>query len=1009
MLESTLRAVVRVEDLSQVAGALGYAPLWCELPADRLGRSGGRAAIVGRQGGFEWYGFDTDDPVGAARAARALADRGIPGAVLGLDSWGRRLFVAAGAIPPLTLLLDGPDPLGLARLVRCAAQPEPALATVFRISEALAAGGLDERFFTAFQRTLTAIVAALPERIAVADRHALALLHLTRLLFVYFIEAKGWLGSDRRVLREAVDQCLLQRRSLHRDVLDPLFFGTLNQPYQVRSRLARRFGPVPFLNGGLFEPHPLERRWRVTVPTPVLRDAFDSLLERFHFTLGRPSGEAIAPDMLGRLFEGVMEPGERRATGSYYTPAALVEGVMQEALAGWLERRLGIPLAEAEQRLRDPDCLTRNALGEIRVLDPAAGSGAFLLGALRLLAGPEKSGGQAGYALRLRATLGRSIFGVDKNAAAVRLAELRLWLEVIAAEPAGSPGREPTPLPNLDSLVRQGDSLVDPVRGIPLGPPRPEVAARLARVRAELVSSVGASKRRLVTRLRAVEVEAAASAFEGGLRSLERNLAELFALARSPTLFGDARGLTRSERVRIHHLRTARARVRDRLRALRRSGEVPWFHYPVQFADVFARGGFDLVVGNPPWVRAEGLDPAERRELTERFRLFRAASGGRGYAHLPDLAVAFVERALELVAENGVVAFVVPAKLATAGYASRLRAELSSRTTLLVAADLRADPRSDFDATVYPMALLARRQEPEPEHRVRLALAPGARMLPQRDLGASPWALVPDAVRAGLARVQAAFPRLGERFPCHLGVKTGLNRAFLDPPSSVEPEVVRWAVRGRDVAPFRVRTVTRMLWPCGSDGQPLSTLPRGAARHLEQFAEELGRRSDHPDRTQPWWTIFRTRPAAAKYRVIWPDVARCLAAAPLVGAIGRDSIPLNSCYVVVARDTPQAFRLAAWLNSTWCRAIAAATADPASGGFRRFNARVVTSLPFPPALLSDPELLELAVRGIRGVPVQQELDARTASLLGLTQEERRALAGLAPAGPVPGRRIAGAG
>ena len=336
MLRETLGAIHRLEDLPQLAGALGFSPVWRELPAGCLGTT--RAAVVGRSGEFEWYGVSGVSSGAVRRVARALAGRGLPAAVFALDQAARCVVIAAGDAPPLALALDGPDPLGLARLERCRARAsELALATAFRIGEALAGRGIDDRFFAEFRRTLANVMAAMPGRIPLADCHAIALLQLTRILFLYFIETKGWLGGggERRVLREAVDRCLSERRSLHRDLLDPLFFGTLNRPYAVRSRLAQRFGPVPFLNGGLFEPHPLERRWRATLPTPVLRDAFDGLFERFHFTLAPSSGESIAPDMLGRVFEGVMEPGERHATGTYYTPTPLVDGVLREAFVAW--------------------------------------------------------------------------------------------------------------------------------------------------------------------------------------------------------------------------------------------------------------------------------------------------------------------------------------------------------------------------------------------------------------------------------------------------------------------------------------------------------------------------------------------------------------------------------------------------------------------------------------------------------------------------------------------------
>ncbi len=992
-LEELLRSIHRLEDLPRLCGVLGFAPRYCELPPAGLpGAAAG--AIVASGGGFAWYAAAGSGSRLAGKLARALASHGLPGAILCLDITGRRLSVAALDSRPLDLSLDAPDPLGLARLRRCAAREnEAALATVHRIAEALSGRAVDERFFSAFRASLQSLMVALPLRIPPADRHALSLLQLTRILFLYFVEAKGWLAGRPRFLREEVDQSLAARRSLHEDLLRPLFFGTLNRPRAERGALARRFGPVPFLNGGLFEPHPLERRWRCSLPTPVLRDAFDTLFERFHFTLSPASDESIAPDMLGRVFERVMEPDERHATGSYYTPAALVDALLRDGLAAWLERHAGIPWSVARRRVDQPDRDTRRAFESVRLLDPAVGSGAFLLGALRLLSGPGRPGLR--HAARLRRVLATNLFGVDRNAAAVRLAELRLWLEVVAADPSEQPDAV-APLPNLDALIRQGDSLIDPAFGLPLRPTDPARARALAELRGEVVRSSGPAKRQAVAALIGAERDIAGTALRGAVASADATILEVLDLARSPTLFGGRHGLDRAARTRLAEARATRRRARGRLRALERAAESPWFHYPTHFADVFARGGFDLVTGNPPWVRAEALAPEQRRYLAERFRWFRGArSGAAGYAHHPDLSVAFLERSFELLRPGGVAALLLPSKIATTSYATLARGALAGGTTLSVAADLRNDPRAGFDATVYPMALVAALAPPPEGHQVRLTLGAPHPALPQRTLGAAPWALHSGGARDALQRLRESFPVLGERFGCHLGVKTGLNRVFLDPPEDIEPELVRWAVRGRDLRAFTVRRGRRLLWPCDIRGAPLVRLPPIASRYVARYAAELRRRADHTG--GPPWQLFRTMAASAPFRVIWSDLARRLEAVALNGPAGLRLIPLNTCYVMPVKDAETALRLSAWLNSTWCRAVALATADPASGGFARFNARVVAGLPCPDRVSTDPVLLELGRSGARHMLPQESLDDCCAELLSLTPAERTALAGLARA------------
>jgi hypothetical protein len=996
-----LRAIHRVEDLPRLAVALGYEARWRELPSGSLTGNAG-PVLIGQLGDFCWYGIPAPAG-GAAKAARALSARGLPAVVVGFHPETRSIAVACGVARSLAIQLDAPDPLALARLSRASAIPgEHALASVQRIGDALNGLGVDQRFFAGFRRVLEAVIAALPSGIPRLDRHGIGLLLLTRILFLYFVEAKGWLAGRPRFLREEVDRCLAARRSLHRDLLQPLFFGTLNRPADQRSALARRYGAVPFLNGGLFEPHPLERRWRVTVPTPVVRDAFDTLFERFHFTLSAAPNDAIAPDMLGRVFEGVMAPDERHASGTYYTPDALVRAVLHDGLATWLAGRLGIGWSEAAARLDSPDPLTRRALHGVRLLDPAVGSGAFLLGALRLLAGP--GGARRGSrASALRRVLAGGLFGVDRNPAAVRLAELRLWLEVVEADPGERP-EQVAPLPNLDALVRQGDSLRDPADGaVPFRLTRRR-ALELAGLRRAVLCGVGPSKAGALRALRRSELMLAREAAGAAVQRLDARITELLDLARSPTLFGGPRGLSREEGHALRSLRVARRRERERRRLLDRSGEVPWFSYATQFADVLARGGFDLVVGNPPWVRAESLAPETRRQLAERFRWMKGArAGGSGYAHQPDLAVAFLARALELTAPQGVVAYLVPAKLATTGYAAAARAGLARHTTISLAASLAGDPRAGFDATVYPMALVTANAPPPEDHLVRLTLdSPElANGIPQRLLSQGPWLLGPGSAGELIQRIGRRWPPLGERFTCHLGVKTGLNRVFLDPGGEVEPELVRWAVRGRDIRPFRTHPVRRILWPCDDSGRPLPRLPPGAARHFSSHQGALRRRADHAG--GPPWEIFRTGPALSPYRVVWSDVARRLEAAPLNGRTASTPIALNSCYLIPLDRAEVALRLTAWLNSSWSRGLARAGAEPASGGFARFNARVVSMLPLPEAVLHSTDLFELARRGMAGTLDQTDLDDCCADMLGLASGERRLLAELAGPGTVTGR------
>jgi hypothetical protein len=996
-LRRLLRSIQSLTDLPRLITELAHQPSWEAVPDEIWSRRGGRAfqvTAIGQTNELPWFGFESPAPgEDAVVLARQISRRARVALVLALDPASRRLGIAAAfdRCPCIELELTNPDGEALASLARLAGGSEGgSLAFAARAAEALSTEPVGRRFFREFRATLDRMAIGMPGPMPVEDRHGLVLLQLTRVLFLYFIQTKGWLGGRDRFLAEEVDGCLSRGRRVHRDLLRPLFFGTLNQPPSIRSRSALRFGPIPFLNGGLFEPHPLERRYRSDIPNPLWRDAFDSLFERFHFTVteGGQSGK-VAPDMLGRVFEGVMAPEARHASGTFYTPASLVELVLDAALGALLSARLGCTEAEADRRLHQPDQNTATVLSSVTLLDPAVGSGAFLLRALDRLStfGPPK----ANAAIRKRLVLQQNLFGVDRNAAAVRLTELRLWLAVIADDPADHP-QNVSPLPNLDCLIRQGDSLVDPVgleSAARVAHPNNELGVELSCLRQEVINAVGTHKRSLVRRLRHVEARVLGHALDAADLLHRSAVAECLQQARASDLFGQRRGLDRDLRERLDGLRLALRTLRQARRRLSREGEVPWFHYQTHFADVFARGGFDVVIGNPPWLRSEAIPPQQRKLLSGRYRWWRGK--GRLYGNSPDLAVAFLERALELSRPGGIVAMLVPAKIVTAGYGAAARHALASTTTLHVVADLTGASEAAFDATVYPLALIAGNSAPKPNHRVRTALPvlAGSRIKQSELSGGGPWILVRSGLRRVVAALEHDHPPLGQTVTCHLGVKTGLNRVFLNPSAEIEPEVLRWAVRGRDVSAFRCQCKLRLLWGHDTVGRPIRQLPPRAKAYLEKHVAALRARRDY--RGGPTWAVFRVRPAVARYRVVWPDLALRLKAMALTSRLDLERIPLNSCYVAPLSSAMGADALAAWLNSTWIGAVARLAAVPASGGFARYNAQVVAHIPLPDSALQDRGLTRLARMGRSGTAVQEDLDDLAARHLGLSSSAQGAL------------------
>lgn len=987
-IEQAIRAVRSLADLPQLVAGLGHAPLWERVPREgwnRPTRGGFTVMAVGKTGSVPWFAIESRTPErSAASLARRLSRRGRISIVLALDPDARRLAFATALDKParLEIALDQPGAESLASIARLAGRPEGGpLAFAVQAADALSAEPAGRRFFREFRFTLERVAAGLPGPMRSDDRHALALLQLTRVLFLYFIQAKGWLAGRDRFLAEEVDRCLMRGRRIHQDLLRPLFFGTLNQIPSQRSRMATSFGAIPFLNGGLFEPHPLERRFRANIPNQLWRQAFDRLYERFHFTVVEGSSGSIAPDMLGRMFEGVMEPDLRRASGTFYTPASLVKQVVDTALVALISGRLGCSEALAERQLEDAGgSSVAEVLRGVTVLDPAVGSGAFLLGTLERLASIASEPAVA--VARKRAVLRRNLFGVDLNPTAVRLAELRLWLAVVADDRTERP-QDIRPLPNLDCLIRQGDSLFDPIGQITIDRPQSDKHRReLTGLRRQVVTATGPTKRALVRRLRALEAEALDHSLGWAETQYRSEITAALFQARGGDLFGRRRGLDLSGRKAVVRLRRELHQIRQARRRLAREGGLPWFHYQSHFADVFANGGFDLVVGNPPWLRSEQIPPGVRRRLAGRYHWCRG--GSQRYGKGPDMSVAFLERGLELLAPSGVLAMLVPAKITSAGYGVPARHSLASTVTLHAVADLTTELRSQFDALVYPMAIVAGKVPPSRDHRVRLHLkVEHGASIPQSELrGGQPWILVGNRLRDALAELKGSHPRLGDTLVAHLGVKTGANHLYLNPPVELEPALLRPAIRGRDIRPFLCRVGAKLLWTHDEQGQPLATLPARAAAYLSAHLMELRSRKDYKSGAP--WTLFRVLPSLARYRVVWADLASQVTAAALTTQRDRRLIPLNSCYVAPTARRLTAECLCAWLNSSWIRAAARLGAVPAANGFARFNAQTLARLPLPNGVLSDPELGRIARAGRAGRTSQEELDTIVSRHLGLS-------------------------
>lgn len=905
-------------------------------------------------------------------------------------------------------------------LLATVAHDEPTLRHT-RFTEILGRDALCARFYRTLEQTVQHLADSASGRATESERRELALLCTSRCLFLAFLQAKGWLDHDRQFLRRETTARLERGGELHERFLRPLFFGSLNTPLAQRAPAARALGVLPFLNGGLFAPTPLEQRRRsVRFHDDALTELLAGVLDRFRFTAHEHSSTwseaAVDPEMLGRAFESLMAADERHQSGTYYTPPALVETVVRDALTAALP---GLP----DNAFTDDgsplalSATTKDALAALRVLDPACGSGAFLVQMLETLATLQQRGGDPrDRHLIRRDVLTQRIFGVDRNPVAVWLCELRLWLSIVIECPEARITRIP-PLPNLDHHIRLGDSLAS--GDFRFAAPS---ARRLTRLRERYARATGTRKRTLANALDAEERQRALSECERSAAVVRRDRVELVDALRSRDLFGERRRRTRADAQRLDMLRRRARELATHQRRLTLGGALP-FRFASQFADVAAAGGFPLIIGNPPWVRPHALPADERTRLRAEYHTMRHAAwragaqragAGTGFAAQADVSAAFIERSTQLLAPGGIAALLVPAKLWRALAGGGVREWLSERTHIRTIRDW-SDAPALFDAAVYPSAVVVERRADDPrtggtmppqppihvsvarrDTTARFTVHPSA--LAMSGDAAAPWLLFPDDVLHAFNALRAAGPALGDS-PLGrpiLGVKCGLNAAFLvtavehdDDTATVEADgrharierhVLRPVLRGDAVSDGALDSARRtprdlrIVWTHDHTGAPLRTLPPATARWLAHWRSQLERRRDARPQ-HPWWSLYRTEAARADgARVVWADIGKQLR--PRVLVPGDPTVPLNSCYVMRAANIDDAYALHTLLSSPIAAAWFHSLAEPARGGFRRFMGWTVATLPLPARWLTlRASLAAFARQHPPGSPTSSEREA----------------------------------
>lgn len=503
-----------------------------------------------------------------------------------------------------------------------------------------------------------------------------------RIVFLYFLQSKGWLAGNLHYMHDLFYDASDEVKGDFLDkVLEPMFFGLLNTRPEDRSSaplvngVGVKYIPnadeIPYLNGGLFQQEKIDEVESV-FPAGMFQSLFD-FFDSYNFTIDEndPNDAEVGvdPEMLGKIFENLLE--DNKDKGAFYTPKEIVRYMCQESLTAYLQT--GIDDAEVKEHIanfvktNDVEELggasselamsIDQKLIDVKICDPAIGSGAFPMGLLRELYACRKSieiFEEDNAADIKRHIIQNNIYGVDIEKGAVDIARLRFWLALIIDE------KEPMPLPNLDFKIMQGNSLLESYKGVDL-----DVTSK------KLKTGKDTKKTRGVLSLGFEETD---------VQKIIQDLVKSYFSITDHTLRAQRRRqIDKYVKDYIMVCAEGNHEVQDAVDKL----EIPndqFFLWHTYFADVFEQGGFDIVIGNPPY----GVS------IKDDYRKAVVTSWG----NVPDYEIYyyFIVLAAPLLKEKGIMSYIIPNTFLFNTFAKHFREMLVEKWNVLEILDCTKFP-----------------------------------------------------------------------------------------------------------------------------------------------------------------------------------------------------------------------------------------------------------------------------------------------------------------------------
>ena len=680
-----------------------------------------------------------------------------------------------------------------------------------------------------------------------------------RLVFIQFLQKKGWMGCSAGEAWNDGDREFVQnlfanttrKNTFVDDVLEPLFNDINTRRTNDIANAALGAGiKVPYLNGGLFE-HDDYDKTNFPLPAKYMKSLLD-FFASYNFTIDENDPDdaeiGVDPEMLGRIFENLLE--DNKDKGAFYTPKEIVQYMCRESLIAYLQTdeedeavklqiREFVTTNNANLLSADLAASIDQKLKDVKICDPAIGSGAFPMGLLRELYACRKAieGIDNDNAVRIKThIIQNNIYGVDIEKGAVDIARLRFWLALIVDE------KTPHALPNMDFKIMQGNSLLEQYDGVELSG----------------MSLNEQEKRRSRKKKEQAWQQTFAFDEEASLDNIQNAIREYYGTDdhRQKT---ELRNIINSNvKSYILNLKGCTPDIQRKLENLPIPND-QFFLWHIYFKEVFDKGGFDIVIGNPPYGASLSF------EIKDIYKVLFS----NVHMRTPDTYNYFISHGYNLLTHGGILTYIVPNTLLSQNEYEKTRIFLTQTKYLDTVINIGENV---FEEAVVPTCIFFGSNKTESNYAIKYAdykeienkeikWGENLNKIPSKLLNEIPGHVIGVDIENGrvLNKVSLLSVKIDDiAFEMAAGISTGCNKAFCVTESQImdnkiEKGILKPLLIGRDIDKYSICWDNQYIIYTTKNTN-IELFPMAEAFVLP-YKEKLDKRRETKKGMIPWWAL----------------------------------------------------------------------------------------------------------------------------------------------------------